>query len=89
MHPRKLSSLTRAGTKEVGELSGAISALALNANLNPRCSWSILQAYFIEKLLSSRSMKVRHELPTIGVGTPDSSGEPACQEAASRDRHHF
>jgi len=58
----------------VGELSGASSALALNANLNPRCSWSTVQAYFIEKLVSSRLMNVRHELPTTSLTIPDMSG---------------
>jgi hypothetical protein len=47
-HPRKLSSVTRAGAKSVGALSGAASALALNENLNPRRSWSIVGAYSIE-----------------------------------------
>ena len=57
----------------MGELSGAISALALNANLNPRCSLSTVQDYFIEKLVSSRLMNVRHELPTTGIGTREMS----------------
>jgi hypothetical protein len=54
----------------VGEPPGAISALALNANLNPRCSWSTVQAYFIEKQVSSRSMKLRHESSITSLGTP-------------------
>jgi hypothetical protein len=51
--PGKLSSVTRAGTKAVGELAGAISAPALNANLNSRRSCSIVQAYFTEKQVST------------------------------------
>jgi hypothetical protein len=59
--------VTRAGAKAVGELSGAISALALNPNLSQRWSSCILEAYFIEKPVSRHSMNDRHELPNTGI----------------------
>jgi len=64
----------------VGELSEAISALALNANLKPRCSLSTFQDYFIEKLVSSRLMNARHELSTTGIGYGRCPVTPTCQE---------